>query len=349
MVRPGFYLGRAYAGKAFLLNFVLYNKDDRGARRRGVRARPARSPRTAGRARSSAPSSPAQVTRWRSSGAMRGESCGRDRLRSIAAAAHIGRARAEPASRRRVGDRPVARRARPAAGGPLAVRCVVTREATASARHDVPFPSSAWCKQLETRGRLRASRARAGADPARTLAAAHRGRTRRSSSSRASSPRSTSTGRGRRAAAQGSAVPRLSGEERPDRGDQLQRSGRALRVPGRQRLSRGAARAQVVYAAARCASPATRITRRSSRARCGTRPTRTRASPRVLEQRAAQRVHGVAGRARRRRAECDRRRHRPRQPARVWCSCCGATAAATASAGERCRGRSAGRGAAVLR
>jgi hypothetical protein len=26
MVRPGFYLGRAYAGKVFLLNFVLYNK-----------------------------------------------------------------------------------------------------------------------------------------------------------------------------------------------------------------------------------------------------------------------------------------------------------------------------------
>lgn len=26
MVRPGFYLGRAYAGKAFLLNFVLYNE-----------------------------------------------------------------------------------------------------------------------------------------------------------------------------------------------------------------------------------------------------------------------------------------------------------------------------------
>ncbi|HEY4369872.1 MAG TPA: hypothetical protein VGN07_21735 [Steroidobacteraceae bacterium] len=27
MVRPGFYLGRAYAGKAFLLNFTLYNAD----------------------------------------------------------------------------------------------------------------------------------------------------------------------------------------------------------------------------------------------------------------------------------------------------------------------------------
>jgi hypothetical protein len=26
MVRPGFYLGRAYAGRAFLLNFVLYNE-----------------------------------------------------------------------------------------------------------------------------------------------------------------------------------------------------------------------------------------------------------------------------------------------------------------------------------
>jgi hypothetical protein len=26
MVRPGFYLGRAYAGKVFLLNFVLYNE-----------------------------------------------------------------------------------------------------------------------------------------------------------------------------------------------------------------------------------------------------------------------------------------------------------------------------------
>ena len=27
MVRPGFYLGRAYAHKAFLLNFTLYNAD----------------------------------------------------------------------------------------------------------------------------------------------------------------------------------------------------------------------------------------------------------------------------------------------------------------------------------
>jgi hypothetical protein len=27
MVRPGFYLGRAYAGKAFLLNFTLYSED----------------------------------------------------------------------------------------------------------------------------------------------------------------------------------------------------------------------------------------------------------------------------------------------------------------------------------
>jgi hypothetical protein len=27
MVRPGFYLGRAYIGKIFLLNFTLYNKE----------------------------------------------------------------------------------------------------------------------------------------------------------------------------------------------------------------------------------------------------------------------------------------------------------------------------------
>jgi hypothetical protein len=27
MVRPGFYLGRAYLGKVFVLNFVLYNKE----------------------------------------------------------------------------------------------------------------------------------------------------------------------------------------------------------------------------------------------------------------------------------------------------------------------------------
>ena len=27
MVRPGFYLGRAYVGKIFLLNFTLENKD----------------------------------------------------------------------------------------------------------------------------------------------------------------------------------------------------------------------------------------------------------------------------------------------------------------------------------
>jgi hypothetical protein len=27
MVRPGFYLGRAYVGRLFLLNFTLYNKE----------------------------------------------------------------------------------------------------------------------------------------------------------------------------------------------------------------------------------------------------------------------------------------------------------------------------------
>jgi hypothetical protein len=27
MVRPGFYLGRAYTGKVFLLNFTLYNAE----------------------------------------------------------------------------------------------------------------------------------------------------------------------------------------------------------------------------------------------------------------------------------------------------------------------------------
>ena len=27
MVRPGFYLGRAYLGRSFVLNFVLYNKE----------------------------------------------------------------------------------------------------------------------------------------------------------------------------------------------------------------------------------------------------------------------------------------------------------------------------------
>ena len=33
MVRPGFYLGRAYANRAFLLNFTLYNPEvaDAGA------------------------------------------------------------------------------------------------------------------------------------------------------------------------------------------------------------------------------------------------------------------------------------------------------------------------------
>ena len=32
MIRPGFYLGRAYLDKAFALNFTLYNKamDDQG-------------------------------------------------------------------------------------------------------------------------------------------------------------------------------------------------------------------------------------------------------------------------------------------------------------------------------
>jgi hypothetical protein len=31
MVRPGFYLGRAYINRAFLLNFTLYNEDVAGA------------------------------------------------------------------------------------------------------------------------------------------------------------------------------------------------------------------------------------------------------------------------------------------------------------------------------
>ena len=56
MIRPGFYLGRAYANKIFLLNFILYNSDvaDAGldgfaARRRGRRGLLARRAGTAGR------------------------------------------------------------------------------------------------------------------------------------------------------------------------------------------------------------------------------------------------------------------------------------------------------------
>ena len=53
MVRPGFYLGRAYLGKVFLLNFTLYNKAGRRARGPGVRADRAGRAKTAGPAPSS--------------------------------------------------------------------------------------------------------------------------------------------------------------------------------------------------------------------------------------------------------------------------------------------------------
>ena len=49
MVRPGFYLGRAYLGRIFLLNFTLYNKEIADRERRGICRRPARQKRTVGR------------------------------------------------------------------------------------------------------------------------------------------------------------------------------------------------------------------------------------------------------------------------------------------------------------
>ena len=51
MVRPGFYLGRAYLGKVFLLNFTLYNKAIAERDGAGIRADRTCRPRTAGPAR----------------------------------------------------------------------------------------------------------------------------------------------------------------------------------------------------------------------------------------------------------------------------------------------------------
>ena len=51
MIRPGFYLGRAYANKIFLLNFMLFNDEVAEAGRR-LRRRRRRWPRTAGPASS---------------------------------------------------------------------------------------------------------------------------------------------------------------------------------------------------------------------------------------------------------------------------------------------------------
>ena len=48
MIRPGFYLGRAYANKIFLLNFILYNSEVADAGLEGFTRGRRRSPRTAG-------------------------------------------------------------------------------------------------------------------------------------------------------------------------------------------------------------------------------------------------------------------------------------------------------------
>ena len=146
-----------------------------------------------------------------------------------------------------------------------------------------------------------------------------------------------------RAAPQGPALSRLPGEERPRRGDQLQRGGRPLRVPGRRATTARAVRARSSTRSGRCAPPATRTRRRSSRARCGTRPTPTRASPRRSPAPAATgtqpgRLSRHPDPPRRGRAERDRRRHRPGQPARawqlLWREGCG-----NGAAGARCRAR----------
>ena len=120
MVRPGFYLGRAYVGKVFLLNFTLYNKAI--AERDGPGfAQTARSPRTAGRARRRARSSrPSDAMACAGGDA---GSADRDRVLGRSSRAVAGGGAAPPCAD--VGGRPRARRGRFCR--PRAGRCSTSR------------------------------------------------------------------------------------------------------------------------------------------------------------------------------------------------------------------------------
>ena len=99
MVRPGFYLGRAYINRVFLLQLHALQQGDRRARRPGIR-QTGRPPKIAGAAR----------RRARSSSRRSDPAC---------AARHDVHARGRPSSRQRaaVGRRSGRTRARPAAAG----------------------------------------------------------------------------------------------------------------------------------------------------------------------------------------------------------------------------------------
>ena len=174
--------------------------------------------------------------RWRAAGGMR------EALIVIACAA----ATAVPGRRRRrAGPRRHGRLTppRPGPDSPPAGRSLfdyaVTREADGKPRPRRAVPVRAPGEAPRGARRLQAAVREAGAHPARPLAPAHgrvAGLLRVPARRRRDRRRAR---RARRAAPQGPDLPRLPGEERPGRGDQLQRGGRPVRVPDRARLPRG--------------------------------------------------------------------------------------------------------------
>ena len=151
MVRPGFYLGRAYANRAFLLNFTLYNPEVADAGTEAF-ARASRSPRTAGPA-SRAGHRRCNRRRRSDDGGVRGAALARRRR-----GRRRRRARADQRSRSVGADAPGRSRrtrAEPAARRALAVRRAVrdqpARTPRPEARYDLPFPFERLLDQLNAR------------------------------------------------------------------------------------------------------------------------------------------------------------------------------------------------------
>ena len=289
---------------------MLYNEEVAEAGLDGLPARRARWPRTAGSA-SRLRQAEAGDGCARAAGGWR---CGARRWRAPAVAA--------PALRRR----PRRARARPPTAGALAARGAVSRRAA------VPVRGGA---RPAAGGGGRGERAD-GAGAARAVAAALRGGARllRLAADRRRGHRRRGGG-ARRAAARRPAVPRLRAGGRGDRGDQLRRGRRALRLRGGRRL-RADRRRDV--------EPAER--RVCLRCHQGDGPifarplwSETNANPAIAARLGAarrRRFHGAPVRADGGRARGLRRRHRPGGPGRRWRAGCGPRAAATRPAARRC-------------
>ncbi len=205
MVRPGFYLGRAYLGKIFLLNFTLLQQGDRGPRRRCLREDRARQGRMlAGNAAASGlQRGKVTFAGTRDDEAVR---CGDRRgLRDASGDGRLPRGA-------RVGGRPGRARHIVASGWTFAVRLRGRGRRSISLR-------GAGAQGGDGCGLCAGGMRQARADPPRPLAPAHR---RRPGFLRVSSRRRRGHRRGRGAGVRArSPLPRLPGEGESRRGHQL--------------------------------------------------------------------------------------------------------------------------------